>query len=102
MTRPMTSDQADAHLRKLVALVLGAVVLTLAPLSFYALHLEQRLDTLRYHDPTELETVESEDSAALQDVSPSYGQTLYVPAYSHVYHGAGDHLADHLVSPLER
>ncbi len=96
MKRSMTSDEVDTFMRQLKLLIAVIVVLFLIPLCVYAFYLDRRMgsfeDSLRYRPPQE--TAE-ENGVAVDEHShvakgPVLGQKVYVPAYSHVYHGDGD------------
>lgn len=72
----------------------GVVCLLLILLGIFAYILEQRLrsieDSQRQSPPHELGVEDSiADSSQHLAVGPVQGQIVYVPAYSHVYHGKG-------------
>lgn len=88
-------SEVDAFIRRLWLMVVACVVAFVIPLMIYALHLDRRLDafedTLRYQPP---DADEDLDGTAVSDMyhlaaNPVSGQIVYVPAYSHVYHGDG-------------
>lgn len=87
-------EDADAFLRQVKLLIAGTVVLVVAPLLIYTVYLDRRLDafelTLQHSPPENLETHEFV-STDLDDLTsnPVAAQTVYVPAYSHIYHGKG-------------
>lgn len=94
MVRRMTVDDVDAFMRQLKWLIAGAIALFMVPLAIYAVYLERRLDafeqTLQHSPPEELQA----DDVVRRDLyhltaNPVEGQVVYVPAYSHVYHGEG-------------
>lgn len=77
-------------------MVVACIAAFVVPIMIYALHLDRRLDafedTLRYRPP---DADEGLDGTAVRDMyhlaaNPVSGQIVYVPAYSHVYHGDGD------------
>lgn len=93
MNRKMTVDELDSFFR-LKWTVLGVVCLLFVGMGIYGYFLDQRLrafeDSLRHNPPDELEVGSSiEDSGQNFVVDPIQGQLVYVPAYSHVYHGKG-------------
>ncbi|MCA8924297.1 MAG: DUF3124 domain-containing protein [Planctomycetes bacterium] len=57
----------------------------------YAIYLDGRVDAVqKISSPTDLEGDDRPRSDLYHlDANPVEGQTVYVPAYSHVYHGAG-------------
>jgi hypothetical protein len=93
------SSNVDLFLRRALLVVLVVLLTGTVLLFVYASYFNARLDTfeqhLKYRNP-----VESSDEAGqftADDVSssglatkPVQGQTVYVPAYSHVYHQDGD------------
>ncbi|MEZ6066322.1 MAG: DUF3124 domain-containing protein [Planctomycetaceae bacterium] len=84
----------DAFIRQLKLLIAGLVAVVLLPLLIYTWYLDRRLDsfelTLQHRPPDSLESDESSRvDLAYEPVAPSQGQVVYVPAYSHVYHGDG-------------
>lgn len=94
MTRKMTVEDADAFMRQFKLLIAGIIVLFVVPLIIYAFYLDQRLDafeaTLQPSTPQQLEVGESARSDLFHlTANPVDGQVVYVPAYSHVYHGDG-------------
>lgn len=80
-------------------LIIGFTICFFVAMVFYAFYLDRRLDTfqetLRYKPPAEFEestahTHDAGHSSGHEMVSPSQGQLVYVPAYSHIYHDDGD------------
>ncbi|MEZ6185851.1 MAG: DUF3124 domain-containing protein [Planctomycetota bacterium] len=86
----MTPAEAEASVRRMKILAAGFVGLFLLPLLLYAIYLDGRIESLKYFPPEALE-VEHAGREDLQQlpVDPVEGQVVYVPAYSHVYHGTG-------------
>lgn len=92
----ITLEEFDAAIRYFKLLAAGVVVVFVVPLLIYAFYLDRRLDSfessLRYRPPQETASV---DDSIVRDfyhlsMNPVLGQVVYVPAYSHVYHGSGD------------
>ena len=92
MTTKKTAEDIDTFVRQMKLLIAGIIVLFVIPLVIYGVYLNRRLDTfetrLQPNPPDQLE----EDAAARGDLfhltaNPVAGQLVYVPAYSHVYHG---------------
>lgn len=95
MKRKMTMDDADAFLRQLKWWIAGIVGLVVVPLLIYTVYLDRRLDaftaTLQHRSPQHLETHDLvDDDVHHQPANPVQGQVIYVPAYSHIYHGKGN------------
>lgn len=95
MAKRMTVEDVDSFMRQMKLLIAGVIVVFCVPLIIYAVYLDRRLaafeDTLRHSSPEELEA----DAVSRGDLyhltaNPVEGQVVYVPAYSHVYHRAGD------------
>ncbi len=93
----LESNDVDLFLRRALVVVLVVLVAGGVALFVYAKYFDSRLDTfekhLRFQSPSD-ESDESPSTASV-DQSPSSdnplrGQTIYVPAYSHVYHQDGD------------
>jgi hypothetical protein len=93
--RNVAEKDYDTFMRRLILTVCGLLAVVFIPLFIYASHLESRLDTfennLQHRPPLELEG----DDIARGDIfhltaNPVQGQLVYVPAYSHVYHGKGE------------
>lgn len=86
-------DEADAFMRrfKLILFVCGALLTV--PLMIYAIYLDSRLDsfenTMTYRPPASTSEAFSSPLLNKQPYYPVEGQTVYVPAYSHVYHEDG-------------
>ena len=94
MAKQISVEEVDAFMRQLKLLMAVLVVVVIIPLFVYAIYLNHRLNafesTLNLSPPHELEP----DELARGDVfhraaNPVEGQIVYVPAYSHVYHGQG-------------
>lgn len=82
-------------MRQLKIIAALFLLLLVIPLTFYAFYLDRRLDSfqdsLRHSPPQELESDEDSRSDLYHlAANPTYGQLVYVPAYSHVYHGEGE------------
>lgn len=62
-------------------------------LLIYAFTLDKRIDSFkksqRYHPPQENENKIPDDELKRILAHPVKGQLVYIPAYSHVYHGTG-------------
>ncbi|WP_165441699.1 DUF3124 domain-containing protein [Rubinisphaera italica] len=86
-------DEADAFMRrfKLILFVCGALLTV--PLMIYAIYLDTRLDsfenTMQYRPPMPTSELLESRLVNMELYYPIEGQTVYVPAYSHVYHGDG-------------
>lgn len=94
MGAKMTDEEADAFVRQVKFLIAGIVLLFALPLLIYTFYLDHRIDafeeTLRHSPLEELQT----DHEVRTDIyhlsaNPVEGQVVYVPAYSHIYHGDG-------------
>ncbi len=96
MPEPLTADEADAFMRRFKLLIIGIVALFGVPLLLYAIYMDRRLDSfadsLRYRPPseTEGEPYSGDPDRDHLAASPSEGQVVYVPGYSHIYHDDGD------------
>ena len=93
MNKKMTVEDVDSFLR-LKWTVLGVVCLLFVGMGIYGYFLDKRLrtfeDSLRHSPPHELEVGHGiPDFGPHSAVDPVQGQLVYVPAYSHVYHGKG-------------
>ncbi|QDT00608.1 DUF3124 domain-containing protein [Adhaeretor mobilis] len=83
----------DAFMRRFWWFVMGGFLALIVPLSIYGYFLNRRLDSFadalhfREPDPGDDAAVELELGQLL--THPVRGQTVYVPAYSHVYHEDG-------------
>lgn len=91
----MTMEDADTFLRQLKLWIAGIVGLVVVPLLVYTVYLDRRLDafsaTLQHSPPQYLETLDLvHDDVHYLTANPVYGQIVYVPAYSHIYHGKGN------------
>ena len=91
MATKLNSAEAEGIVRRVKLLFLGFVVLLLGPMIVYAIYLDGRVDAVqKISSPTDLEGDDRPRSDLYHlDANPVEGQTVYVPAYSHVYHGAG-------------
>lgn len=93
MSRKMTIEDVDS-LQRLKWAAVGVMCLLLAAMAGYMYFLDSRFTafeaSLRHSPPHELEAGHSiADSGQPLSVNPVQGQLIYVPAYSHVYHGKG-------------
>lgn len=93
------SNDVDLFLRRALIVVLLVLLAGTILLFVYANYFTSRLDSfeehLKYKEPAESlpdpEGSAAEDrTTAHPDNQPVRGQTIYVPAYSHVYHQEGD------------
>lgn len=89
----MTIEDVDS-LQRLKWTVVGVVCLLFIAMGIYGYFLDKRFrafeDSLRHSPPHELEVGHGiADSGQHLAVAPVQGQLVYVPAYSHVYHGKG-------------
>lgn len=95
MAKNISVQEMDGFLRQLKWVIAGGVVFFVLPLAIYAFYLERRFesfeDSLLPSLPEKLpgETPPPGDLEHL-DYDPVDGQLVYVPAYSHVYHGNGE------------
>ena len=89
----MVSDmsEVDAVMRRFYLVLLLAAIVVIAPVLGLWYYLDARFDSieadLEYRPPSE-----AGDAAVTLDEmpwEPVQGQTVYVPAYSHVYHQRG-------------
>lgn len=96
MAKLRNVEDANAFHRGFQALIVGIVALFFIPLTIYGFYLDRRLDgfeqSLSYSPPEESD---SDSIPARDDVyhlasNLVIGQIVYVPAYSHVYHGSGE------------
>ena len=94
-----TEQDADAFMRHFKLLIAVCIIVPGALFMLGALYLDHRLtpveDALRYRDPSEPAAVEEAGTPGAGEpaevpANPARGQTVYVPAYSHVYHDKGD------------
>jgi hypothetical protein len=90
----MTAKDVESFMLRFKIIIAGALAVLVLPIVVYGFYLDQRLDSfeskLELSPPHELE----EDHAAHVElsehqISPVTGQLVYVPAYSHIYHGDG-------------
>lgn len=95
MTKKMTVDETEAFLRQVKLLIIVFIAVFCIPVIIYAVYLDSRLESfenaLRYSSPEDYQSVETlrGDLHYLTE-NPVEGQVVYVPAYSHVYHGSGE------------
>ena len=94
MSSKLTVEQVDAFMRQLKMLLVGLVLLFVVPLLLYVYFLDRKLSafetSLKHSPPTELQVDESDSSDLLHHAATAVeGQVVYVPAYSHIYHGEG-------------
>ncbi|NNJ27381.1 DUF3124 domain-containing protein [Alienimonas chondri] len=96
---PISEQDADAFMRHFKILTAICIIVPGGLAMLGALYLDHRLtpveDGLRYNDPEAAAGDASGaagrgGSGAEVPVHPARGQTVYVPAYSHVYHEKGD------------
>lgn len=91
MASPRFEKEYDGFFRRmkwLAAVVFGLIV---ALWIFYAFYFEYRLDSLRYRSPDELHEADiSRGDLYHLSANPVEGQVVYVPVYSHIYHGDGE------------
>ncbi len=87
MATELSSADAEPILRHLKMFAVGVVAFFTA-LVVYAVYLDQRIDTLNHSSPGDLDHEEQGRSDLYHlAANPVEGQTVYVPAYSHIYHG---------------
>ena len=96
----ITERDADAFIRHFKLLIGVCVIVPAALAMAGAVYLDYRLspveDGLRYRDPAERAARAASGGRAAAGASaevpanPARAQTVYVPAYSHVYHERGD------------
>ena len=95
----ISERDADAFMRHFKALIAVCIIVPGALAMAAAVYLDYRLapveDALRYRDPSEPTVGGSPGAAgaggpAEVPANPARSQTVYVPAYSHVYHDRGD------------
>lgn len=94
MARKIEARELETFIRQLYWLIGGLILLVIAPLVIHGLYLDRRLDllsgSLKPNTPEELASTEAEDNGRDRlEVNPVDGQTVYVPAYSHIYHEEG-------------
>jgi len=87
--------EADEFMRHFKVLVAICVIVPGALFMAGAFYLDHRLtpveENLQYRSPDARREGDSGvDGPAVLPVNPARGQTVYVPAYSHVYHERGD------------
>lgn len=91
MASRTTAEEVEALVRQVKLLGIGFIVLVVALVVYTAFVTVRIEETLRHSSPAELEA----DDSARRDLyhlaaKPVEGQVVYVPAYSHIYHGDGD------------
>lgn len=94
MAKKIEPKELDAFLRQLYWLTGGLVLLVVVPLAIHGFYLDRRLDALSGSlAPSTPEQLASGDvlahGGAHAEVNAVAGQTVYVPAYSHIYHEEG-------------
>lgn len=94
MTTSEADEGGDDLLRQLKLWIGGVIALMLLLLFGYAMYLDRRLsdfeDSLSHSPPEQLPTEEGGRSDLIHlTANPVEGQVVYVPAYSHIYHGEG-------------
>ena len=94
MKKNLAPEEVDAFMRQFKWLIGGAIALFVVPLILAAFYLERRFDafesSLRYQPPSEATHTVDETQLDTLIANPVQGQVVYVPAYSHIYHGDGD------------
>ncbi len=97
MSRKLDSDKDTdpASSRWFNLLLWGAILIGAMSLLSYVVYVDRKIDAfhaiLRHSPPEELPSGESTRSDLHHLMAnPVEGQLVYVPAYSHVYHGRGD------------
>lgn len=94
MARSLTLEEVDAFMRQVKWFIASVVALFLVPLIIYGFYLDRRLtsfeNSLRYRPPEEVEEYVTNNGTDYLSAHPVQGQVVYVPAYSHIYHGDGD------------
>lgn len=94
MSKQRSAEEGDRLMRQLAWLIGGIIALFVVPFMIYAFYLDRRLttfeETLQHHPPQQLEVDHADTDDAYQlTTNPVAGQIVYVPAYSHIYHGDG-------------
>ena len=93
------SNEVDLFLRRALVVVLVVLLAGTVLLFVYGSYFTSRLDSfeqqLKYRNPTESDESQPSDpltveSAQSETPNAVQGQTIYVPAYSHVYHQEGN------------
>ena len=87
-------NEIDAFMRRFWQVSVALLLLVLVPLGIYAFYLDRRLDAFQQslkHTPPEQLQADELPQYDLYHLSATAveGQVVYVPAYSHVYHGDG-------------
>ena len=95
MAKQITGEEVEAFMRQLKWLIAGVVALFVVPLIIYAIYVDRRLSSfegsMRHSPPEELEGNEITRGDLFHlTANPVEGQVVYVPAYSHIYHGEGN------------
>ncbi|MEZ6047316.1 MAG: DUF3124 domain-containing protein [Planctomycetaceae bacterium] len=96
MTIKNDDKNLDKLMRPFLLIIFLSIVVLFSPLVFYAWVLDSRMqdvqNTLRYQPSQELETSAETPSLTGHYIltGSSRGQLVYVPAYSHIYHGKGE------------
>lgn len=94
MAKQITSEEVDSFIRQLKWLLAAAFFFLFVPLIVYVFFSGQQVhsleDTLKHSPPRDLDSDDIDrDSLFHLSRHPVLGQVVYVPAYSHVYHGDG-------------
>ena len=91
-----SNSDVDAFMKRFWLLLAACFLIVLVPIYLAASYVERRFDSfessLRFQAPNSGELGElaaAEAELALLAAHPVQGQTVYVPAYSHVYHQDG-------------
>lgn len=91
--RYVSPSDVDAFMKRLTVILILAGAVVLVPLVFYARHLEQRFGdfeaSLQYRAPVPEDEPATGRPRNYVALNAAEGQTVYVPAYSHVYHRDG-------------
>lgn len=93
MAKQVTTEEVDAFVRNLKWLIFGVALFQVAMIA-YVIRVDRQLDSfkdlMRPSLPQELEGDEvSRGDLYHLAANPVEGQVVYVPAYSHIYHGGG-------------
>ena len=87
-----SETEVDAFMRRFWWIIIGCGAVLAVPIVIYGVYLDRRLDSfenaLRYRNPVGQEDFPAHD-VNYSSTNLVHGQTVYVPAYSHVYHQDG-------------
>ncbi len=94
MPKNVTLTDADAFIRRFKLVLGGAIAIIVIPFLIYVLYIERRFgifeDSMQQSQLEALQVAENMPSDLFHlAANPVEGQIVYVPAYSHVYHGEG-------------